>query len=150
MIAKTSLARFHQDDRRWGAFDVFGDNTRRIRDVNVVHIPRAGTIVAWHRHRIQTDFWYVAQGCLQVGLAETAERSLPFDRHTRYVKEYEWVYLSPQSQLVLEIRPTFWHGYKSVEDNTILIYGLTEEYNPQDEERAKIEELGIQWNLGAR
>ncbi len=129
--------RFHNDDRRMGWFNLFGDNSDSIQDVNVVRLPNKGVITAWHRHQQQIDFWFVVQGALQVGLSEDATPYSP-----------EWIYLTPESGSVLEIPPNTWHGYKCIQDNTILIYGLTNKYNGTDEERHEVDVAA--WDLGAR
>jgi dTDP-4-dehydrorhamnose 3,5-epimerase-like enzyme len=147
--------RFHTDDRRIGWFDIFPNTvlksreTIAIRDVNVVRIPKAGTITAWHRHIKQTDYWFVVQGQLQVGLAK-------YDQDAESVVDYEFTFLGPESREVLEISPPIWHGYKSLVDDTILIYGMTNRYiENHDELRCHIDDmrlngLPINWNLGAR
>jgi len=126
--------RFHEDHRRRGWFSIF---PMYVVDVNVVVIPQPGIIVGWHRHYRQDDYWFVPQGTLQVGV---------FD-HSENVK---WVVLSSHDKKVLKIPREIWHGYKSLEPNTILIYGLTNIYDGSDEERKSIEEAGINWNLGAK
>ena len=47
-------------------------------------------------------------------------------------------YLSEKNPKVLEIKPGTYHGYKALESDTILMYYVTEKYNPQDEIRAKV------------
>lgn len=132
--------RFHGDDRRCGWFNIF---PYIIKDVNIVRIPRAGTIVAWHRHFKQSDFWFVPQGGLQVGLAA-------YNAEERQVEDSTFVFLTPEYGKVLMISPPIWHGYKSLEDNTVLLYGLTNSYTGEDELRASLEDMGINWELGAR
>lgn len=129
------VPRYHVDDRRLGWFDVF--EGKKIKNLNVVRIPNRGIICAWHRHQKQTDFWFVAQGSLQVGLATGTEPTKP-----------EWVYLNPERGVTLVIPPPVWHGYKALQDNTILIYGLTEDYDGTDEDRYPVD-VNV-WKLGAR
>ncbi len=129
------LARFHGDDRRLGWFDVFQGN--HVKNVNIVSIPNRGTICAWHRHQKQTDYWFVAQGGLQVGIGIGKEPTEP-----------KWIHLHPERGVTLVISPPVWHGYKSLQDNTILVYGLTEDYDGTDEERFPAD-VGV-WKLGAR
>ena len=129
------LARFHGDDRRLGWFDVFQGN--HVKNVNIVSIPNRGTICAWHRHQKQTDYWFVAQGGLQVGIGIGKEPTEP-----------KWIHLHPERGVTLVIPPPLWHGYKSLLDITILVYGLTEDYDGTDEERFPVD-VGV-WKLGAR
>ena len=132
-----SFPRFHSDDRRLGWFDLFGDHANEIQDLNVVRIYNKGTITAWHKHQHQTDFWFVVSGGLQVGLSADKTPNYP-----------SWTYLNPEYGSVLRIPPDTWHGYKSLQDNTILIYGLTNKYDGSDEERYSVDTAV--WDLGAR
>lgn len=138
--------RYHEDDRRFGFFSIFPMD--EVKDINIVCIPRAGTITAWHRHFSQTDYWICVQGAIQAGLVSTDDTKNWLQ--DGYVKEHSWVILSPRNHTVLQIKPRVWHGYKSLMDNTILVYGITQPYNPDDEHRASIREIGVEWNLGAR
>lgn len=131
---KVHYHRFHEDHRRRGWFSIFPED---VLDINVVQIPNAGTITAWHRHQRQTDYWAVIQGSLQLGLFNDA--SDPY-----------WIFLSPFTQNTIIIEPNIWHGYKCLEPNTILIYGLTRKYDGTDEERMTLEEAGVNWDLGAK
>lgn len=128
--------RFHQDHRRMGWFDVFP--TTLNSDINIVKIPKGGTITGWHRHKHQIDMWFVPQGLLQVGVMSPDKQKV------------QWYFLSPEEGKALWIPPHHWHGYKALQDNTMLIYCLTNKYDGTDEERLSIEDAGIDWNLGAK
>jgi len=136
--------KYHEDDRRRGWFDIFfGEiSYSNIKNINIVHIPHTNTLVAWHKHKNQTDLWFVPQGRLMAGVAYKEETSNKI--------EHDFVSLSPQTGGVLIIPPNTWHGYKTLEPNTILIYGITQEYDPEDELRASLEDLQIDWDLGVR
>ena len=125
--------RFHQDDRRRGWFGLFPPF---VVDVNVVLIPMAYTIVALHRHIKHTDYWFVAQGSLLVGLAGDEGYQTPWN---------ETEILSEADHDVLEIPSGIWHGYRTLEDNTTLIYGLTKRWDGTDEERCGYTTKGISW-----
>ena len=132
--------RYHQDHRRKGWWDVFPPE---IKSVNCVVIPQANTIAAWHRHLYQKDYWFCPQGLLQVGVALTEDGP-------ENIKELSWYFLSPESREVLEIPENHWHGYKSLEPYTILIYGMTNIWNGTDEERMTLQDAGVNWNLGVK
>lgn len=122
--------RLHSDHRRTGYFDVFP--TTFISDINIVKIPTLDTVVAWHRHKYQYDMWFCVQGGLQVGLWEGDA-----------LENVQWAFLSPEIGTTLWIPPGVWHGYRSLQPNTILIYCLTNKYDGSDEERLSLEESGI-------
>ena len=48
---------------------------------------------------------------------------------------------------VLKIEPGVYHGYKALEPNTILMYNVTEKYNPKDEIRKKVGDFGEEWGI---
>lgn len=86
-------------------------------------------INAWHKHQIQTDYWFCIAGKIRVGLCEAGE--------ARFVD------LLPGT--VLEITPGIWHGYKPLEPNSVLLYYTTEKYNPDDELRCEIGSFNENW-----
>jgi dTDP-4-dehydrorhamnose 3,5-epimerase-like enzyme len=122
--------RFHQDDRAIRYCDIFPIEKG---DINVSVIP-PHRLVAWHRHQKQNDYWFVVKGMLKVGLADDEGN-------------VTWKYLSDCCPEVLEIPKNIWHGYMSLEEETILIYWITNKYDPSDEERTTIEELGHDWEV---
>ena len=54
-------------------------------------------------------------------------------------------YLSEKNPKVLEIKPGTYHGYRALEPDSILLYFLTEKYNPDDEIRALVGDFGEDW-----
>ena len=85
--------------------------------VNVSFINSTEHIVAWHRHFKQTDYWMCLKGSMKVGLGHP----------------------------VLKIPPTVWHGYKTLEPGTILMYYVTKKYDPEDEIRVEVGYFGENW-----
>ena len=138
--AGISVPRLFDDDRARRACDVFGftgdDKVQMAGDINITWA-YPGRIVAWHRHRLQTDHWFVLKGYLKVGLLDD-------DGNAR------WVYLGENDRRVLSIPPSVWHGYMVLGDEeAVLMYYITSKYdedNP-DEERLSIEDAGIDWSV---
>ena len=91
--------------------------------INISTVYSTNHIVAWHKHNIQTDYWVCVKGSFKVGLA-TREEGAKFE------------YLSDRNPRVLEIPPGIYHGYKALEPGSILMYYMTEKWNPEDELRA--------------
>ena len=120
---------YHEDDRVQRLIDVF---ERLPGQVNVSFINSKEHIVAWHKHNIQTDYWVCLKGSLKVGLA-TKEGGCKFE------------YLSDKNMRVLEIPPGVYHGYKALEEGTILMYYVTHKYNPDDEIREKVGAFNEKW-----
>jgi len=138
VLIRKHKARYHQDHRRRGWFSLFPPE---VVDVNVVIIPCRNEMVGIHRHLKQTDYWFVAKGSLWVGTAGDEGFAVPW--------HYE-VALTEHDSLVLEIPPRVWHGYRALEDDTILVYGLTERYDGTDEERRDYMDKDIDWDPEVR
>ena len=126
--------RLHDDERRRGIFDVFSTPSG---DINYSYI-YPNSMVAWHRHAKQTDYWYVIKGSLKVGLYDETKKRLCF------------VYLHEYERVTLAIPPGVWHGYKNIGGTeAILSYYITQKFdetNP-DEERAPVGAFGDNWEF---
>lgn len=138
--AVTSVPRLFDDDRARRACDVFGftdDGTVNMDgDINITWA-YPGRVVAWHRHKHQSDHWFVIKGYLKVGLLDD-------DGNVR------WVYLGENDRRVLSIPPGVWHGYMVLgEDEAILMYYITSKYDEKnpDEERMTVEASGVDWSV---
>jgi len=107
--------KFHEDDRAQRLLDLFPIEGQ----VNVSYVNSTEHIVAWHRHKIQDDYWCCLKGSFKVGLSDGVE--------------VLWQYLSDKNFSVLHIPPPLWHGYKALEPGSIMLYYLTKKYNPNDE-----------------
>ncbi len=138
--AGISVPRLFDDDRARRACDVFGftgdEKVQMAGDINITWA-YPGRIVAWHRHHLQTDHWFVLKGYLKVGLLDD-------DGNAR------WVYLGENDRRVLSIPPSVWHGYMVLGDEeAVLMYYITSKYdeNNPDEERLSIEDAGVDWSV---
>ncbi|MDP3723061.1 MAG: hypothetical protein Q8R91_06150 [Candidatus Omnitrophota bacterium] len=116
------------DDRARRYFDIFPQLSPQ--QITVSKIPQAGTVNAWHRHKRQTDWFVVIEGRLEAFIL-TEDKTL-----ARYVLEGA----SPQC---LEIKPGLYHGWKSLQDNTVLVYCLSHKHEEGDEERVSYETMGV-------
>ena len=131
---------YHEDDRAQRLLDVF---PLKEGQINISYVNSTKHIVAWHKHNIQTDYWCCIKGSFKVGLASKAEA--PQEAGDVYDVKFE--YLSDKNPRILKIPPGIYHGYKALEPNSILIYYLTEKFNPGDEFRAKPGSFGEKWHV---
>jgi len=114
--------RFHQDDRAIRYCDVF--DAMKEGDINISVI-YPGAMAAWHRHKNQDDYMFVIRGALKIGLCQDPDINP------------SWVYLSERDDRVLHIPAGTWHGsYNFTNEPAILVYFITQKYDPDDEERA--------------
>ena len=132
---------FHEDDRAQRYLNIFKELGPG--QINVSYVNSTQHIVAWHKHNIQTDYWCCLKGSFIVGLASPA--NVPQEAGDIYDVKFE--YLSEKNPRILKIPPGIYHGYKALEPNSILIYYLTEKFNPKDELRAKPGSFGEKWHV---
>ncbi len=128
---------YNEDDRAQRLCDIFETETKG--QVNISYINTTEHIVAWHRHFKQTDYWVCLKGSMKVGLGYT----VPEGNSNEVNVKFE--YLSDKNFRVLEIPPGVWHGYKALEPGTILMYYVTEKYDPEDEVRVEVGNFGEVW-----
>ena len=128
---------YNEDDRAQRLCDIFETETKG--QVNISYINTTEHIVAWHKHFKQTDYWVCLKGSMKVGLGYT----VPEGNSNEVNVKFE--YLSDKNFRVLEIPPGVWHGYKALEPGTILMYYVTEKYDPEDEVRVEVGNFGEVW-----
>ena len=100
------------------------------QQITVSKIPQTGTVNAWHRHKRQTDWFVVIEGRLEAFIL-TEDKKL-----ARYV-------LDGANPQCLEIQPGLYHGWKSLQDNTILVYCLSHKHDEADEELVSYATMGV-------
>jgi len=100
-----------------------------------------GVTKAWHIHKIQLDWWYVASGVLKVALYDTREKSRTF-RETM-----ELLMGDNQPSKVLRIPPGVAHGYKCISGPSHVFYVMSHIYDPHDEGRIPHNDpkIGYDW-----
>lgn len=100
-----------------------------------------GIVKAWHLHRVQTDWWYVAGGVLRVGLFDTRAQS------QTYRRTMDFLMGDLQPSRVLKIPPGVAHGCKTVQGPVSLFYVTSHVYDPSDELRIPHDdpEIGFDW-----
>ncbi len=128
---------YNEDDRAQRLLDIFPEINGQI---NVSYVNSTSHVVAWHKHEIQTDYWTCLKGSIKVGLGIPTKNEDGED-----IIQPHWAYLSEKNPRVIKIPPGVYHGYKALEPNSILLYYLTEKYNPDDEFRVKPGDFGENW-----
>ena len=99
-------------------------------------IMATGTIKAWHYHKIQTDYWYIVNGVMMAVLHDTDTKTTQ-----------EFMMGDNYDPFILKIPPMILHGLKVIQGPCNMIYGVTHEYNPEDELRLSYNdpEVGYDW-----
>lgn len=104
----------------------------------------AGVAKAWHIHKIQIDWWYVAAGVLKVALHDTRPGSPTF-RQTDVLLMGD-----NHPARVLRVPPGVAHGCKCLAGPAHLFYITSRIYDPADEGRIPHDDpaIGFDWNAG--
>jgi dTDP-4-dehydrorhamnose 3,5-epimerase len=104
----------------------------------------AGAAKAWHVHRKQIDWWYVAIGTIKVALYDTRQDSRTFG------KTMELLLGEDQGAKVLKIPPGVAHGYRVIEGPAHLFYITSNTYDASDEGRIPYDDpkIGYDWTKG--
>ena len=99
-----------------------------------------GVIKAWHIHKTQIDWWYVAKGTLKVALFDLREGS------ETYKKLNEFVLGEKGLNVVLKIPAEVAHGCKAVGESE-LFYVTSKTYNTAEEGRIPHDDksIGYDW-----
>ena len=126
---------YHEDDRGQRLLNIFPELDGQ---VNITHVNSTSHIVAWHKHILQTDYWFCSKGSFKVGLG--------FPQPDGSVK-VEWEYISDKNHKVLTIKPGTWHGYMALQPESIMMYYLTHKYNPKDEWKTPPGSFGEDWGV---
>lgn len=99
-----------------------------------------GVIKAWHFHNIQTDWWYVCNGVLRVGLCDLRESS------PTYKKTMDFLMGDLQAAQIIKIPPGVAHGCKTIQGPVNLFYVTSHVYNPDDEIRISYDDPKIDFD----
>lgn len=125
--------KYNEDDRAQRYFLEFPEMKGQI---NISRVNSTSHVVAWHRHKKQTDYWFCVKGSFKVGLAEAVDNKTSI----------RWEYLSDKNPRILKIPPGVWHGYKALQPESVMLYYLTEKYDTEDEWKVKPGHFGENWN----
>ena len=103
-----------------------------------------GVTKAWHIHKVQIDWWYVASGVLRVVLHDTRHDS------PTYRETMEFLMGDNQRPQALRVPPGVAHGCKCVNGPAHLFYMTSNVFNPEDEGRIPYNDptIGYDWLKG--
>ena len=100
-----------------------------------------GVFKAWHMHKKQTDWMYVATGDIKLALYDTRKDSKTKGRLQ------EMLIGETHGHKVIKIPPGVAHGYKIINGPMHIVYVTDREYDPGDELRISHDdpEIGYDW-----
>lgn len=97
-------------------------------------------IKAWHFHNVQTDWWYVVNGVLRVGLCDMRKDS------ATYMETMDFLMGDWQLPRVVRIPPGIAHGCKTLQGPVNLLYMTSHVYDPHDEIRIDYNDPSIDFD----
>ena len=126
------------DDRGWSLMNLMAGAMSDRGQINF-SVQYPSVVKAWHRHRLQTDFWTCVCGTLKAGVYRESDGSA-------------WMlFMGERQPGVLVIPPGLWHGATAVgTEPASLMYYVTHAYNPSDpdeERRPHDSVLGFPWDI---
>jgi len=100
-----------------------------------------GVIKAWHIHKTQIDWWYVAKGHLHVALYDARSDS----QSCGIINTFELG--EKGDNVILKIPPGVAHGCKVITQTSELFYVTSKTYNPKEEGRIPHDDtkIGYDW-----
>lgn len=147
----------HEDDRGY-LYEVIHSTDSfltKFGQTYIVGSPMPGTLRAFHAHRVLWDYFCIIEGAAKFVLSQVPEtelveankagKTLNPDRTATYV-------LTARKPSLLIVPPGTWHGWMSLEPNTILLSTGSEVYNQQspDEIRVGPYLFGDVWSVRGR
>ena len=103
-----------------------------------------GVVKAWHIHKVQTQWTYVACGLLKVALHDCRPES------STYQETMEFLAGDNQKAAVYRFPPGVAHGYRCMNGPAHVFYVTSGEYDPTDEGRIPHDDptIGYDWRKG--
>jgi len=119
----------HQDERGY-LFEMAHDYDMEngFGQVYFVHIPVKGTIRAFHKHHELIDYFTIVKGSAKFIFTDKAGNDA----------KREEITLTARNPQMIIVPPEVYHGWKSLEDDTILASVGSEVYNSEDPDEERI------------
>ena len=143
LIARTR----HADDRGY-VTEILRSDDEHFVEFGQAYVTtcRQGVVKAWHKHKEQTDFFYVIGGTMKIGLYDDRDGSSTNG-------DYQVVVLGEQgNDALLVIPPSIWHGMMGMAPfSTLLnIPSRPYDYDDPDETRAPWDAFDDIWTVQNR
>jgi len=133
------------DDRGYLFEIIHNYEISKFGQVYAVGDPARGTIRAFHKHEILWDYFCIVKGSAKFIFVDDRKDSKTY-------KEQEIVILSEKVPRIVIVPPGIYHGWMSLEDNTIMVSTGSELYDKEnpDEIRISPDSFGDIWTIKGR
>jgi dTDP-4-dehydrorhamnose 3,5-epimerase len=100
------------------------------------------TVRAFHVHKILWDWFFISHGSAKFALVDGRNESPTYN-------EVNTVILTIIKPQLLVVPPGVYHGWMSLEDDTLMVSTASEVYNREnpDEARVPYDSFGYEWNV---
>lgn len=129
MEIKTIEGNLFADDRGYLSF-VNNFNFENVKRFYMVENHEKGFIRAWHGHKIEAKYVYVVEGSILLGLVNLETEKVD-----------KKIVLSAKKPTILYIPPNYANGFKTLEDNTKVMF-----FSTVDMEIAKNDDYRFEYN----
>jgi len=130
------------DDRGY-LFEIIHDyDMPKFGQVYIVGDPIRQTIRAFHKHELLWDYFCIVKGSAKFGFIDDRKESKTYQQQVTII-------LSEKTPKVIIIPPGIYHGWMSLEDDTIMVSTGSEVYNAKnpDEKRVPYDSFGYEWKI---
>lgn len=115
---------------------------------SAISLTYPGVIKAFHWHKKQDDFFFVASGEAMVVLYDRRENSPSYGKT-------QVIFAGESKPLLIFIPKGIAHGYKALgEKHVLMFYHMTESYDAKNPDEQRIdphdEKIGFNWNVSSR
>lgn len=133
------------DDRGYLFEIIHNYEMPKFGQVYVVGNPARGTIRAFHKHEILWDYFCIVKGSAKFIFVDDRKDSKTY-------KGQETVILSEKAPKMVIVPPGVYHGWMSLEDDTIMVSMGSEVYDKEkpDEIRIPPDSFGDIWTIKGR
>ncbi|MBN2257513.1 MAG: dTDP-4-dehydrorhamnose 3,5-epimerase family protein [Anaerolineaceae bacterium] len=137
----------HEDDRGY-LYEIIHSNDPFLPQFGQVYLvgdPVRNTVRAFHKHSQLFDYFCIVHGSAKFILKDDRRDSSTYQNMDTYV-------LSSRNPKLLVVPPGVYHGWMSLEDDTIMISTASHLYNQKDpdEERIPPDSFGDLWVVKGR
>jgi len=142
---ETIFLQVNLDDRGYLFEIIHNYDIPKFGQVYAVGDPVRGTIRAFHKHEILWDYFCIIKGSAKFVFVDDRKDSQTY-------KQQEVVVLSEKVPRVVIVPPGVYHGWMSLEDDTIMISVGSELYDKEkpDETRISSDSFGDHWIIKGR
>jgi len=126
----------HQDDRGY-LYEVIHGSDKfmdKFGQVYVVGNPVRGIVRAYHKHKELWDYFHIIKGSAKFVIWHESQENTELDKVDKKV-----FVLSDRKPQLLIVPAGWYHGWQSLEDDTILVSTANREYNHSNPDEKRID-----------